>query len=162
MIKKKLALLKLSETLGSITLACRLMGYSRDSFYRFKQLYEEGGEDALRKMSRHKPCLKNRVEAAVENAVIAFAFEFPRYGQARVARELKKQGIQISAGGVRSIWLRHTLETIGKRIRAIELRLVHDETKPRFIQRKAPAKSELEEVAVEQVDQYKLTKVSKM
>lgn len=159
MVKKKIALLKLAETLGSVALACRLMGYSRDSFYRFKRIYEEGGEGALRKTSRHKPCLKNRVNPAVENAVIAFAFELPRYGQTRVARELKGRGIQVSAGGVRSIWLRHDLETLGKRTRAIELRLASDGIKLSSDQHEMQAKSLLEEVTVEQVNQYKLAKV---
>ena len=122
LIRRKLSLLELAEFLKNVSQACKIHGCSRQHFYDIKRTFEDKGIDGLKEKSRRKPCLKNRVAPEVEEAVVKMAYEYPAYGQMRASNELRKQGILVSTGGVRSIWLRHGVETFKKRLAVLEER----------------------------------------
>jgi transposase InsO family protein/molybdenum-dependent DNA-binding transcriptional regulator ModE len=125
-IKHKLGLLNLAEELGNVSRACKIMGMSRDTFYRYKDAVEDGGIEALIDKNRRKPNLKNRVDEHTEIAVIEYAIEFPAHGQARASNELRKKGVFISPSGVRSVWLRHKLACFKDRLRALEEKMARE------------------------------------
>ena len=122
-IRNKVGLLNLAEELGNVSKACQLMGLSRDTFYRYKNAVEDGGLDALLDKSRRVPNLKNRIDETIEKRVCEVAIENPALGQVRVSNELRKEGLGISPGGVRSVWLRHELQTFKLRLKALEAKV---------------------------------------
>ncbi|MZG31610.1 MAG: IS481 family transposase [Nitrospinae bacterium] len=119
-IRRKLNILELGETLGNISEACRKLGVSRQHHYDIKSAIEEEGLEGLLEKSRKAPRFANRVSPEIEQKVLDYSLEFPTQGQKRVANELKKQGIQISDGGIRSIWLRHNLQIASLRLKRLE------------------------------------------
>jgi transposase InsO family protein len=119
-IKHKVGLLNLATELGNVSRACKVMGFSRDTFYRYQSAVESGGVEALIDSNRKKPNLRNRVDHLTEDAVKGFAIEQPAFGQVRVSNELRKRGVFVSPSGVRSVWLRHDLESFKKRLTALE------------------------------------------
>lgn len=122
-VKHKLGLLSLAEELGNVSQACKIMGVSRDTFYRYQQAKDCGGVEALLYKDRRRPNLKNRVDEVVEQTVLAYALEQPAHGQVRVSNELRKRGTFVSPSGVRSIWLRHEVANFKQRLKALEKHL---------------------------------------
>mgnify|MGYP001636539148 CR=1 FL=1 len=112
--------LKLAKQLGNVSQAFKVMGYGRNSHYQFIELYMMCGDEALQEISRKKPILKNRVPECVERSCCEIAVEFPAYCQLKVANGLRQQGILISPCSVRSVSLRYDLETLPKRLEALE------------------------------------------
>ena len=125
-IKHKVGLLNLAEELGNVSKACKMMGLSRDTFYRYKAAAEEGGVEALFDRNRRSPNIRNRVDPAVESTVIEYALEEPAHGQTRASNELRKRGTFVSPSGVRSIWLRHGLARFRDRLKALSDRVAQD------------------------------------
>jgi len=119
-VKHKLGLLNLAEELGNVSQACKIMGVSRDTFYRYQEAKASGGVEALLQKDRKRPNIKNRVDEVIEQAVLAYALEQPAHGQVRVSNELRKRGTFVSPSGVRSIWLRNELANFKQRLHALE------------------------------------------
>ena len=122
-VKHKVGLLNLADELGNISKACKMMGVSRDTFYRYKEAASDGGVEALLDRNRRVPNHKNRVDPSIEQLVVDYAIEEPAHGQVQVSNELRKRGVFVSPSGVRSIWLRNDLANFKLRLKALEAKV---------------------------------------
>lgn len=146
-IKNKAGLLNLAQELGNISKACKVMGFSRDTFYRYQKAVEDGGVEALVNESRKKPNLRNRIAEEIEEAIVELALEEPAWGQTRVSNQLRQKGLSISPAGVRCVWLRHDLENMKKRLKKLEEKVAKEGIVLTESQLKAMEKREAEKEA---------------
>ena len=119
--RRKLSLLELASDLGNVSKACRVMGYSRQQFYEIRRNFQTYGADGLiDRLPGTKGPHPNRVTAEIEAAILDHALAHPCHGPMRVAQELALKGIQVSSGGVRGVWQRHSLLTKYERLLRLE------------------------------------------
>ena len=116
-IQKKLEVLELAEKLQNVSEAARLSGVSRDTIYRHRKLIKEGGVQALKRQVRADHYHQNRTDQEMASTVIEFSLDNPHLGQVQVSNQLKKHyQIELSAAGVRNVWLRENMQTCAMRL----------------------------------------------
>ena len=95
---------------NGVTKACKRYGYSRESYYRLKKLYDIGGEIAIRsKSGQRNKCLGADAQK-IEKIVVDLTIKNPHRGHQWIARKINKMGFKISSFGVWYIWEKYDLE----------------------------------------------------
>jgi len=119
--RRKLSLLELAQEMGSVSKACRVMGYSRQQFYEIRRNYQTfGAEGLVDRIAGARSPHPNRVAPEIEQAILKHCLDHPTHGCTRVAQELALQGVNVSSGGVRGVWSRHNLLTKTERLLRLE------------------------------------------
>lgn len=119
--RRKLSLLQLAEELGNVSKACKPMGYHRDTFYEVKRAFQIGGVATLVEQKRGpRNPHPNRAAPDIEQRILDYSLQYPTQGPQRVANQLRLDNVNVSAGGVRGVWLRHDIETRHKRLMRLE------------------------------------------
>lgn len=142
--RRKLSLLELASEMNNISRACQIMGYSRQQFYEIRRNYQTyGSQGLIDRLPGARGPHPNRVDDAVELAILDYSLNFPTHGPLRVAQQLVLQGVQVSSGGVRGVWGRHHLLTrqqrllrLEQKVRENDLTLTDDQT--RLLERFSP------------------------
>jgi hypothetical protein len=109
--RHKIELLNLAKKIGSVSLACKQFGVSRNTYYRYKKSYDENGIEAFKSQSIQRRSGK-KFDPVIENTVLAYAYRFPEAGKTKASRDLAKAGIDINANDVNSIWIKHGLSNV--------------------------------------------------
>jgi len=119
--RRKLSLLDLASELNNVSKACQVMGYSRQQFYEIRRNFQTHGvQGLLDRLPGPKGPHPNRVSEDVEIAILDYSLHNPTHGPLRVAQQLVLQSIQVSAGGVRGVWIRHNLVSRHDRLLRLE------------------------------------------
>lgn len=119
-IQRKLNVIELSQTLGNISEACRRLDVSRQHYYDIKTALREEGIQGLLEKTRRRKKTDSRIPEEFTQRVLDYCLECPTQGQVRVANELTKSGVSISASTVHSIWKRNNLTTKKQRLARLE------------------------------------------
>jgi len=115
-IKKKVRFLELAKELGNVTQAAKLIGYSRVTYYFLKKIYDLQGEEGL----RQHLCGRERLIENIEEIVLKFSSDNPKYGNSRISKELKASGIKVSTGSVHTILKKYNLNTSKQRLEKLK------------------------------------------
>src|SRR6202162_5328150 len=124
-IRVKVGLLELAKQLGNVSQACKMMGYSRDSFYRFKELYERRRAG----VAGDQPPQANPEEphrAGDRRGGRRTGHRTTGLGQVRISEALKRRGLSISPAGVCCVWQLHDLTSMKHRLKALEAKAAQD------------------------------------
>jgi len=141
--QKKLTLLEIAAKIKNVSEACRRIGISRSQFYEYKRAFQEFGFDGLIDRSPTPKNFPTKTPPEVEERVIALSLEHPAWGRFRITDLLAQEGILLSAGTVRNLWVKHDMETRYKRFLRLEEKrnggdLVLSEEQIRFLEKANP------------------------
>jgi hypothetical protein len=104
-------------SLGNVSEACRLSGVSRDTLYRYRKLMKQGGAEALKTPVNPNLYHGNRTDKDIASTIIDLSLQNPHLGQVQVANHMEEHfQIEISASGVRGVWLHEILQTCALRL----------------------------------------------
>ncbi len=116
-IQNKIDAIELAKKLNNVSEAARISGVSRGTIYKNKKILETKGALALKRTFNSNRRHRNRTSEDIEKRIVKFSLENPHLGQAEVSKHVKKRfKIEISAGGIRNIWLRYEIQTMKLRL----------------------------------------------
>ena len=118
--QKRLTLLQLAEKLGNVSKACRLHKVSRSQFYEYKRAFQQHGLSGLIDKPPIPGPHPNELTSEVKTKIIDLSLKHPTFGQQRIADQLRLDGVSVSAGSVRNLWIKQDMETRYKRLLRLE------------------------------------------
>ncbi len=113
-----------ARELDNVSQACRELGISRTTFYKWFRRWLQYGSGGLEPHAKRQPQMPNRVSPVVEQAILDYISVWPTHGPRRIAQQLAQPewgGHLISHWGVYKTLRRRVLHQRARRLRRFEL-----------------------------------------
>lgn len=106
---QRMSILRLAETLGNVSEACRRTGMDRTSFYEWKRRFQTHGLEGLKDLPPIHHTHPQTTPKEVEDKILEESLKHPSWGCVKLSDWLKLQDVSVSSPTVQKILIKNQM-----------------------------------------------------